>query len=316
MTMRAIAYMVAALALPPSAIVAQAPEPADDANNTIIVEGQRLTRKEVRERATGFVRTLGVVQGERSVARWVDGVCPRVLGVAPEIAKLVEAKVRKITSNIGAPLADERCHTNLLIAFVENGRDIAKLISTNMPNAMSQVHGIDRRDLEQGDAPIRWWYTIGDSASTGGKALDMPPPGSFGNSEGGGSALPTGVPTVRNYSSSLVRPATTRSIDAATVVIDVNRAEGISLTAASAYAAFVGLAEIKGRAKPPVSSILNIFGEKTSANDLTFWDSQFLDELYDMPLNRWGRVQRGYLVKAIGQAEGEAEDAEDGPVEP
>lgn len=312
-----MALPLAALFLPglvPGTVWAQAP--TDDGGDSIVVEGQRLTRKEVRERANGFVRTLGVVQGERSVARWVQGVCPRVLGVSSDIAKLVEAKVRKITTSVGAPLAKEQCTTNLLIAFVADGRDTAKMISTGMPNAMSQVHGIDRRDLEKGDAPIRWWYTIGVGASTGGKAVDMPPSASYGNSEGGGSALMDGVPTTNNYSSSLVRPPAVRSIDAATVVIDVNRAEGISLTAASAYAAFVGLAEVRGRAVPPVSSILNIFGDGARADDLTFWDSQFLDELYDMPLNRWGRVQRGYLVKAIGGADGEGDQAEEAPGEP
>lgn len=312
----------AALLIAPFPAVAQpaqttqtAQSGADNVDATIVVEGERLTRKEVRERANGFIRTLGVIQGERSVARWTSGICPHVFGVAPDIARMVESKIRAVGKEAGAPIAKADCKTNLLIAFVGNGRDLVKLIETEMPNAMGQVHGPDRQDLVKGDAPIRWWYTIGMGASTGGKALDTPPPASFGNSEGGGSALIDGVPTTNNYSSSLVRPPAIRTIDAATVVIDVNRAEGISLTAASAYAAFVGMAEIKNSAQPPVASILNIFGETDMSarpRDLTFWDGQFLDELYNMPLARFGRQQRGYLVKSIARGEGDGGSDGDG----
>lgn len=308
--MRAMQALAVLLALFPLQLQAQ--QLADDGGGTIIVEGQRLTRKEVRARANGFVRTLAVTQGDRGVARWVDGICPAVRGIAPEIGKLVEDKVRKIATGIGAPLSRQGCTANMLIIFAEDGRDLARQVSSRKPHSMAQLHGPERRDVEEGEAPIRWWYTIGTSGSTGGPASGTAPSASYGgNSEGRASALPDGVPTVNGFSSSLIRPGGIRTIDAATIVIDANRAEGISLTAAAAYAAFVGMAEIRGRAVPPVSSILNIFGEGASASDLSFWDTQFLDELYDVPLNRWGRVQRGYLVRAIGQADGDGSGSED-----
>lgn len=315
MTMRTMRVLTALLALLPLPLQAQ--QPADDGGDTIVVDGQRLTRQEVRERASGFVRTLGVVQGDRGIARWMEPVCPQVRGVASDIAGLVKTKVRKIATSIGAPLAKGECETNFLIVFVDDGREMTRQVSARKSNSMSQLHGAERRDVENGDAPIRWWYTIATGSSTGGKADSVAPSASVGNSEGGGSALPDGVPTVNGFSSSLIRPIGIRSIDTATILIDVNRAEGISLTAAAAYAAFVGLAEVKGRAAPPVSSILNIFGDGAQAGDLTFWVNQFLDQLYDLPLNRWGRVHRGYLVRAIGEAEGEdVEEGETGPVEP
>ncbi len=270
-----------------------------DADDSIVVEGRRMTRKEVRERATGFVRTLGVVQGERSVARWQSPICPAILGVPGDVEQIAEAKVRAIIREVGAPLAKAGCDTNLLIAFVEDARDLMKLVADRRPKLLYQIQGPDRQDLVKGDAPIRWWHVTDAGTGGGAPTGGTPSPVTGGNAEGGGSILPDGVAGSAAYSSSLIQPAVTRTFAAATVVIDVHRAEGISLTAAMAYAAFVGLAEVKDSAAPPVTSILNLFGEGDRPKDLSFWDRQFLTGLYNLPLNRFGRTQRGHLIGAV-----------------
>jgi hypothetical protein len=79
----------------------------------------------------------------------------------------------------------------------------------------------------------------------------------------------------------------------------VNRAEGITLNAAADYAAFVGLAEIRRNSPSSVRSIINLFQAEFGSDSLPDWDFRFLTELYSLPLNRLGRLQRGYLVKAL-----------------
>lgn len=281
-------------------------------DDSIVVEGQRMTRKEVRERANGFVRTLGVVQGDRSIARWQNPICPSVLGVPDDVAQIAESKVRGIIEEVKAPLAKPGCDANLLIAFVEDGRDLMKLIADRRPKLLYQIQGPDRQDLVKGDAPIRWWYVTGTGTGGGAPSGGAPSPATGGNAQGGGSVLPDGVAGSSAYSSSLILPTVTRSFSVATVIIDVHRAEGITLSEAAAYATFVGLAEVKDSAAPPVASILNLFKEGDHPGGLTFWDRQFLTELYDLPINRFGRLQRGHLIEALVEG-GNATAKEEAP---
>lgn len=313
-----LAAALALLAVPalpvPVALAQDAAGPAGGGGDSIVVEGERLTEKEARHRAAVFVRTLGVVQGERSVARWTNPICPRVKGLAPDHAALVEGWFRTIAGNAGARLAKGSCRTNLLIAFVDSGEGFMALVKDHRPTALFQVSSPDRRDLVGGDAPIRWWYTIGygggdGSRGDGGAVGDVPAVATGGNGQGGGSILPDGVPSGGSISSSLIRTTVIRAIQSATIVVDVNRAEGATLKAVTAFAAFVGLAEVKGTAEPPSASILNLFRDRKEASDLSYWDRAFLDELYTLALNRSGRRQRGRLIKAM--VEGDAGAAGD-----
>ncbi|HUD95416.1 hypothetical protein, partial [Sphingobium sp.] len=272
--------------------------------DTIIVEGQRLTREEVRAKANDFVRKLGVVQGDRSVARWVEGVCPKVKGLSPDHARIVVNRLRATIKAIGAPLAKEDCDTNFLVAFVSDGKEMVSIIDDKRPSRMAQVEGAERRTLLESDAPIRWWYTIGTGSGDGAMTSTTPSPVTGGNSQSGASMLPDGVPMGGSFASSLIRTQAVRMLSAATVIIDVNRAEGVSLNAATNYAAFVGLSEVRGRMLPAVPSILNLFAPQDKASDLTDWDRRFLVQLYDLPLNRFGRAQRGHLVKALVDEDG------------
>lgn len=277
-------------------------------DDMIVVEGQRLTREEVRAKANDFVRRLGVVQGSRSVARWVEGVCPKVKGLSPDHARIVVSRLRATIEAIGAPLAKENCETNFLVAFVGDGKEVVAIIDNKAPGRMAQVEGPERRALLESEAPIRWWYMIGIGSGDGAMTSTTPSPVTGGNSEAGASMLPDGIPSGGSFASSLIRTQAVRMLSAVTVIIDVNRAEGISLNAATNYAAFVGLSEVRGRTLPTVPSILNLFAPQDKAIDLTDWDRRFLSELYTLPLNRFGRTQRGHLVKALVDEDGGSKD--------
>jgi hypothetical protein len=313
MRWHALCLPLLAMALLPVRAAAQLPpQPTAQEDDMIIVEGERLTPKQVRERARGFIRTLGVTHWDQGAARWVQPVCPKVTGLSPDHARIVTGRVRDDIAAIGAPLAGADCRTNFLIAFVSDGKEVVKLIDRKRSSRMAQVQGPDRRALLESDAPIRWWYTI-STGSSDGSALTMAPPGTMGNNEGGGSILPSGIPVGLSAGSSLLRAPTVRTLSAATVIIDVNRAQGVSLNATASYAAFVGLAEVRAKAAPPLASILNLFaaqaGPAGAINDLTDWDRRFLVRLYDLPLDRFGRMHRAQLEQALtGDDEPQGDD--------
>ena len=88
-----------------------------------------------------------------------------------------------------------------------------------------------------------------------------------------------------------------RTIVDANVVVDLDRAEGRSLQAVAAYAAFVAFAEVRPSEPPPAGSILGMFRDEQQARGLTDWDMAFLRALYQIPLDRRARRHRGMLVR-------------------
>ena len=256
----------------PAAFAEPAADPTLRSPDDIVVEGERLTREEAKKRANAFIRTLGVAPGiysQDSVARWTVRLCPRALGLSDEHAALVEGWFRDTVRSSGARIADGKCDANVLLLFVDDGANFIKLFKARYPGQFADMSGPDIRDLVELDKPVRWWYSV--RRTSGGL--------------------------------SLIGPQTLRSIEGATIVIDVNDAEGATLRAVTDYAAFVALSGIRIRAEPQSQSILGLFDDRQGRRELTPWDKRFLTELYAMPHERKGRYQRGRLVGALVKAD-------------
>jgi predicted esterase len=54
----------------------------------------------------------------RPVGRWLDPVCPRVIGASSTFAQIVEAQIYAIAQNAGVPIAWRPCRANLTISMV------------------------------------------------------------------------------------------------------------------------------------------------------------------------------------------------------
>ncbi|WP_191555746.1 hypothetical protein [Brevundimonas aurantiaca] len=275
-------------------------EPKAEISDPIVVVGTKMTREEARRQAVTFVRGVGVPGGDRPAARWKDPVCPHVIGLEPAHAAIVERKLRAIAKEARVPVAKASCKTNIVITFASDAGALVRDVSARSRAALAEVPVQDRDALREGDAPIRWWYTTdvrgkdGMSASASAGA----PPWTGGNAEGGGSVLPDTGRSLRQYSSSVVSTQAVRVLTSATVVIDVNLAEGRTLDTVTSYAAMVAFAEIKGAEFAPTSSILGAF-ESGGPHALTDWDLRFLRALYSLPLDRKARQQRDILVGAL-----------------
>lgn len=69
------------------------------ASAPIVVTGERLSPAQARQRAAEFVTRTGAANGYTPAARWEEPVCPRVGGLAPAHAALVERWVREIAAS-------------------------------------------------------------------------------------------------------------------------------------------------------------------------------------------------------------------------
>ncbi len=280
--------------------------PAATDDETITVTGAKRSAAEVRHEAFEFVRRMGVVSNDRSAARWIDPVCPRAFGLAPEHARLVETRMRAIANTVGVPLAREKCRANIAVTFTADAGSMVRRIAVRSPKQLRWVTPSERASLIEGTAPIRWWYASDTRSGDGQAGADGPTPWTGGNSEGGGSILPTtGVEqaSLLHYNSSLISTQSVRALTNATVVIDVERAQGALLDAVAAYAAMVAFAEVREGAEVPAGSILSLFGPNGAAvSGLTERDLAFLTSLYDLPLDRRASEHRRRLVRDIVEA--------------
>lgn len=281
-------------------LLAAAAQPAD--RETIDVIGRQ--PEEVRKEAQEFVRRVGVT--DQPVARWVEPLCPHVQGLSRDLGARVEARVRVVAEQAGIKLGKRGCEGNLMIAFVKQGEAVVKQVAARSPDMLKDVTPAHRAYLYDGKTPIRWWHVTQMRTKDGMRDIgnDVPP---FVRLDGpGGPQLGGNVHT--QYRSSIAGTQMVRVLRAATVIVDVDDAEGKALDSVTDFAALVGLAEIKPSDPPPAGSVLGLFTVGGS-KELTPLDQTFLRTLYKLPLDRTAIAHRGLLIRGlVGGAESRKSD--------
>lgn len=257
--------------------------------------------KERSERALAYVRATGIARGQRPAARWIEPICPKVSGIAPERAAIVADRIRALATEVGAPLASANCTVNAIVTFTTDARGVANRTFDRAPYQFKDVPAADREMLLHGEAPIRWWHIIKAGDADGVPPVNMQP--TFVQIEGGlaGAGLPMGEGGVQQrYKEGAVSSQSTRAITGASVVIDVSKPDQRrELRALGDYAAVVTLAEFRPSSSPPPDSILGLFAASDTPEVITASDIALLRQLYSLPLDRDARAHRRMLAGAL-----------------
>lgn len=291
--------LLAAVALSLLAVSPAAAQSAAASDDTLVVTGEPLSAEQVHDQAVAFVRSLGIARGRQPTARWLVPVCPRIVGLSAAHAAIVEQRMCEIAADAGIAAAPAGCKSNIVVSFVADGARLARDVSRRSTR-LAALSPTDRRWLLESAAPIRWWYATQVGSRDGSATSDAPFAGAMTGAEGGGPSIPQreGVASIAHFNSSIVSTQVVRSLVSASVVVDVNLAEGAGLRATAAYAAMVAFAEIAPPAIPPDNSILNLFGTPGQP-DISETDLAVLRALYDLPLDREARRHRGLIVRGI-----------------
>jgi hypothetical protein len=263
-------------------------------SDTINVIGRK--PEDVRREAQNFVRAVGVA--EEPVARWIDPVCPEVLGVAPDIAARVVGRIRRIAKESGVRAAKPKCEGNLLVAFVQNGADVVKTVAKRSQNLFKDVSPQQREWLYAGAPPVRWWHATQTRTRDGMRDNGNDAPASGMARSDGPGGVPLAGDVHFQYRSSFASTQVVRAIRFATVIVDVDKSDGKGLDSVADMAALVGLAEVGPSEPPPSGSILSLF-KPDGPRELTMLDTNFLRALYKLPLDRTALAHRGLLVKGL-----------------
>lgn len=278
---------ISALAL----VLAGSPASAQS-GDTINVIGRK--PEEVRREAQAFVRAIGVA--DTPVARWIEPVCPKIVGVSSEIAERITRRLRAVADQVGVRMARGACDSNLMISFTTDAGAVVKQIATRLPDSFKDLTMPQRAALQRGDAPIRWWHVTQTRTKDGmGDMGNEAPPAAKLDGPGG---VPLGGEVHQQYRSSIAGTQMIRVLRAATIVIDVNKAEGTPLDSVIDLAALAGFAEIRSGGEPPPNSILALYAPE-GPKQLTQLDLNFLTTLYRLPLDRTAIAHRGLLIKGL-----------------
>lgn len=268
------------------------------AGDTISVIGR--TPEEVRKEAKAFVRKLGVA--ERPVARWVDPVCPKVIGVPARIAGAIEARIREIAIAAGARIGKKGCQANLTVAFAADTDSVLREVTARTPGMFEEYGAASLRSLKASEAPVRWWHTAAERTKDGMRSTgNDAPPAVFGRGAQPGGA-PLGGQVYQQYKPSFMSTQMVRALTSASIVVDVNGAAGVPVESVAALAGLVGLAEIRFDEEAPGHSVLALFSPG-GPRDLTPLDETFLRTLYKLPLDRSAIAHRGLLVRGLVNGE-------------
>ena len=301
-----------------TAIAAYAPlETVPVKDGTITVTGQKITKEEVRRKASTFVRTATVVPPEAQYASRRDPLCPAVSGIDAQYRTKVVAKITSVADTVGVKMAKPNCNPNLLVHFTNDVNGYIAEMARFRPDLLRTMQPGERLALKQSTTPMRWLYAT-EARGSDGMKLSL---GGKGSSVLQAGAVNPGSPaaieavniqsnrgTLSNFSASFIDTQMIVNLSSTIVIIDAEKSTGFALESIAAYAAMVSLAQIKlSTDYSGYPSILSMFSSEKGADeaprDLTEWDYAYVRALYNTPANRTARAQRtriyGEMVKQL-----------------
>ena len=274
-------------------------------NPTIVVKATPLDPEQARQRAVSFVKSTGVANGQKQVARWAVPVCIKIVGVSTVQTAKIEDFMLGVAREANVPVAKKGCSPNVTVIFTGDASEAVRYVHEKRPHQLRELSLANRERLVNSTAPVRWWYTTQnvdrDRVGTDNVAPIFATAGNTGEPVGGPvsvGGMGEMTSTQQYNSGSHVRTPTIRSLFSAAVVIDAPAAGNTPIDSIAAYASMVAFAEMDAGAPPP-DSILGLFQPSSIQSTITDWDMAFLKSLYRMPLDRRSRIQRGHLVGAL-----------------
>jgi hypothetical protein len=259
---------VAAADTPPAA---EAPKTAID-STTIVAARDRAT---VERAVWTFVNAIAVKPGSESLARWQLQIplCPLVAGMTKTDGEYILSRVSKIATTAGAPLAPEHCKGNFYIIVTVDPEGILKAWmkrDVRMLGDEADQGGTTIREFTAAN-PVRVWY------NTEFYELDGTP---LGNSVDG-STLGT-ARTDLSARATRIENNSYRALSSVIAIIDARRMKDVTFGQVAAYAAMVGLVQMRPQANvADAPTILNLFaGAGKAPPGLTAWDESFLKAVY------------------------------------
>jgi hypothetical protein len=264
-----------ALGLLCAAAAARGQAPSAPALGTITVEA----RRQLDEQVSHFVAGVVAHHGNDSLARWDVPICPLVGGLPREHGEFILGRISEIAAAVHAPLAGAKCRANLYVVATAQPDLLLKKWWHRDPNLYDTGNGMGYVNaFLRSTRAIRGWYNAELLASDGGAVT----PDSLVAALSGTALETMQVPAIQISTATRLRYSALKGLSSVIIVVDTNRARGVTFGQLADYIAMVGLAEIRVDSDPrDAPSILGLFqpsGPRPSG--MTSWDEALLKALY------------------------------------
>jgi hypothetical protein len=243
-------------------------------------------RTALEHRVDAYVRAITRNPGladDDSLVRWSTPVCPMVVGLTSEDAKIVSDQLSQISSSAGAPLARAPCQPNfIVVATSEPDRVLNAWYARDNRLFGEATPAQIRQFLESSQSrPVRIWYNIDTGRKSGMRN------GHF-------------VPSNTRAESSAFVGNTVFDFYSIFAIIDTTRSQHTTLNQLAAYVAMTGLTKVDLDADlGSAPSILRLFAPSAEnpPAGLSSWDAAFLRALYQS--NQTSRTQRFEIAERV-----------------
>lgn len=280
---RHLVFCLAVLLLPPAAL-AQAPAPAADEPETI--HSDALYQKDdptARHFVEGYLEPEGG-SADFQYSRWKKPVCPRVIGLTPVAAQLVENRIRQVAAQVGAKVDKASCRANILAIFSDTPQQWLDALAKDRWEYVAE--GSLRLTIQY---PIQSWYTEMLRTWNGQLVWDE-------EHSGDGCHQVTRLNT-----------DCTIEFGATTAIVDTKAAGGMALTSIADYLALVTLSQTRQNGQcHGVPSIANLMIKGCPAENhvggLSQLDLAMLSGLYHSRDDQLQVLQRSLILRGMKDA--------------
>lgn len=308
------------LALASSAAFAQSPLPASKATDS-------------SDQATGFVRAYAASIGDHEVvARWVDPICVRVVGLEAAQAAALKARVEAVAKQVGVRLQSANCQrADIEVAFTDD----AQHLLDDAFKAGGELLG-DAPSARTITLPIQAWYVTNDAHVAENdpghlKALadnradrpaglktqvlyqgpQSPPPelsGTYGrNAPGYGGGYLYQQDYWQSHFPAISRddgtPRAWGQFLNAFIIVDTKRTAGVTVEAVGDYLGMLALSQSKSlgecQALPSITDLFATCRGRPAPEGLTAADTAYLHALYAADHSVWGAYRLARLADVV-----------------
>jgi len=246
---------------------------ANAAPGAIVVEGQRL-----HSQVGDYVNRLTTdVKGDQ-LGRFIENVCPSVVGLPNDLAQDVMGRIRRVAEAIGAPVAKPKCRPNMVLLVVHDKQTAINQLRARMPDMFGTMRVPDIHKLVEAPGPVAAWQ-LSSRLGADGMPLVMV---RLRKTDGNNDAVPvvraTGLLSRTNMQ-------IMRQFDLSLVVVEAHALDQVDTRQLADYAVMRSLAATgSATADLPAPSILQLFNPGISPlqapESVTWWDYAFLRALY------------------------------------
>jgi hypothetical protein len=177
MPKRFVSLLIAALLGSASAALAQpASAPATGVAPVTVTAPALPPRKVIERQSSDFVQHLaGIGNPERDgISRWYDPVCVLPVGLAPQQAAMLKARIEGVAQELGLRAGWEKkgagCKPNVEIVFTHQPQAVIDAVAKKRESVLGYYHFIERNRLKTITHPIQSWYVTATRSSAVGAA--------------------------------------------------------------------------------------------------------------------------------------------------